>query len=287
MPYNTDKAIVLNYKFDVPWNNKSYNIYRKTGTNFTFLTNTINTSYRDTGLINGQTYCYYITTIGKYSLMTDSLYNNSQEACGIPKDTIPPCVPVLSYISPCTQFNLNNIILNWTYLKSCTQDVETYKIYYRKKITLPWVLIAASNANTFSYIDTNSLLKYSIAGCYAVTATDSTGNESNINGNAFCIDNCPYYELPNVFTPNGDGINDLFKPRKYRFIEKIEFQVFNRWGNPVFDTENIDINWNGKDKDSGKDLSSGVYFYTLKIYVNYLSGTDMKPVSGTITIIRE
>jgi gliding motility-associated-like protein len=286
-PNNTDKAIILNYKFDVPWANNSFNIFRKTGTNFTFLTNTNNTSFRDTGLINGQTYCYYITTIGKYSLMEDSLFNNSQEICGIPKDTIPPCIPVLSYISPCTQFNLNNIILNWTYPSSCNQDVETYKIYYRKKNTMPWVLIAVSKANTFSYTDTNSLLKYSIAGCYAVTAADSTGNESNINGNAFCIDNCPYYELPNVFTPNGDGINDLFKPRKYRFIEKIDFQVFNRWGTPVFDTENIDINWNGKDKESGKDLSSGVYFYTLKIYENYLSGTVMKSVRGTITIIRE
>jgi len=287
VPYNTDKAIVLNYKFDVPWTNKSYNIYRKNGTDFTFLANTLNTSFRDTGLVNGQTYCYYITTFGKYSLLADSLFNNSQQACGIPKDTIPPCVPNLAYISPCTQFNLNNIILNWTYPSTCTQDVETYKIYYRKKNTLPWVLIATSNANTFTYTDTNSLLKYSIAGCYAVTATDSTGNESNINGNAFCIDNCPYYELPNVFTPNGDGINDLFKPKKYRFIEKIEFQVFNRWGDPVFDTKNIDINWNGTDKESGKDLSSGVYFYTLKIYENYLSGTVMKPVRGTITIISE
>lgn len=284
-PYNTDKAIVLNYKIDVPWTNKSYNIYRKNGTDFTFLANTSNSTFRDTGLVNGQTYCYYITTVGKYSLLPDTLLNNSQEACGIPKDTIPPCVPILSYISPCTQFNLNNIILNWTYPNSCTQDVETYKIYYRKKATLPWILIATSNANT--YTDTNSLLKYSIAGCYAVTATDSTGNESVINGNAFCIDNCPYYELPNVFTPNGDGINDLFKPKKYRFIEKIDFQVFNRWGDPVFDTNNIDINWNGKDKESGKELASGVYFYTLKIYENYLSGTVIKPVRGTITIIKE
>jgi gliding motility-associated-like protein len=285
--FNTDKAIVLNYNFDVPWFNKNYIIYRKNGTNFTFLTTTNNTSFRDTGLINGQTYCYYITTAGMYSLIPDTLFNNSQEVCGIPKDTIAPCVPSLSYISPCTQFNLNNIILNWTYPNSCKQDVETYKIYYRKKNTLPWLLIATNNANIKTYTDTNSLLKYSIAGCYSVTAIDSNGNESTINGNAFCIDNCPFYELPNVFTPNEDGLNDLFKPKKYRFIEKIEFQVFNRWGNPVFDTKNIDINWNGKDNESGKDLSNGVYFYTLKIYENYLSGTLLKTVRGTITIIRD
>lgn len=286
-PAVTDKAIVLNYKFDVPWTNQQYEIYRKIGSSFNLIAQTNQPFFKDTGLINGQQYCYYVITKGKYSLMSDTLYNNSQEACGIPKDTIAPCTPLVSYISPCTQFDLKNIILNWTYPNSCTKDVEFYKVYYRKKTTDLWILLKKIDANNFTYTDTNSLLKYSIAGCYAVTAVDSTGNESNINNNAFCIDNCPYYELPNVFTPNGDGINDLFKPRKYRFIEKIEFQVFNRWGDPVFDTNNIDINWNGKDKESGKELISGVYFYTLKIYENYLSGTVMKPVRGTITIIKE
>jgi gliding motility-associated-like protein len=166
--------------------------------------------------------------------------------------------------------------------------VKNYKVYYRKKIKDTWNLLATLDANNFSYTDTNSLLKYSIAGCYAVTAIDSIGNESSINGNAFCIDNCPYYVLPNVFTPNNDvnNLNEMFKPFPYRFIEKIELQIFNRWGTPVFETTDIDINWNGKDKETGNELSAGTYFYTIKIFENYLGGTTERKVRGTITIMR-
>ncbi len=50
----------------------------------------------------------------------------------------------------------------------------------------------------------------SFAGCYYVTAVDRSGNESRPS-NTVCKDNCPYYELPNVMTPNADGKNDLFE----------------------------------------------------------------------------
>lgn len=289
-PYNSNRTVVLNYKFEVPWLNKMYDIYKKIGTEFKLIGTTFNQSYSDTGLVNGETYCYYIKATGFYNpkLLADTLLNNSQEVCGTPIDTIPPCTPILSYISPCNKFNSSNIILNWKYPNSCTQDVKNYKVYYRKKIKDTWNLLATLDANNFSYTDTNSLLKYSIAGCYAVTAIDSIGNESSINGNAFCIDNCPYYVLPNVFTPNNDvnNLNEVFKPFPYRFIEKIELQIFNRWGTPVFETTDIDINWNGKDKETGNELSAGTYFYTIKIFENYLGGTTERKVRGTITIIR-
>lgn len=288
-PYNSNQSIVLNFKYLVPWINKTINIYRKNGALFNYIGTTNNLSYTDTGLVNGETYCYYATTLGNYDkkLLPDTLFNNSQVACGIPIDTIPPCVPLVNFITPCNQFGLNNIILNWTYPTNCTKDVASYNIYYRKKITDVWKIISNLNANKNTYTDTNSLLKYSIAGCYAITAIDSTGNESAINANAICIDNCPYYVLPNVFSPNGDTHNELFTPFPYRFIEKIEFQVFNRWGNPVFETNNIDINWDGKDQKSGKELVNGTYFYIIKIYENYLDGTKERKVRGTITLLKD
>ncbi len=67
------------------------------------------------------------------------------------------------------------------------------------------------------------------AGCYYVTAVDRSGNECP--SNTVCKDNCPYYELPNVFTPNGDGSNDLFTPFPCpRFVQSVSFVVHNRWG---------------------------------------------------------
>lgn len=289
-PYNSNRSVTLSFNFDVPWLNSSYEVFRKNGPNFESLGTTTNLFYKDTGLINGQTYCYYVKSIGNYNIkyQLDTLFNNSQETCGVPIDTIPPCVPNLAYISPCNQFITNNIILNWSNPINCDKDVFQYKVYYRKTDKLNWTLLATTNANTLNYTDTNSFLKYSISGCYAVTAIDSTGNESDLNGNTFCIENCPYYVLPNVFTPNKDinNLNETFKPFPYRFIEKIELQVFNRWGEPVFETKNIDINWDGKDQKSGNDLAEGTYFYIIKIYENYLSGTVERKVRGTVTIMR-
>jgi gliding motility-associated-like protein len=96
----------------------------------------------------------------------------------------------------------------------------------------------------------------SIAGCYALTAVDSSNNESEIT-TKICIDNCTYYELPNVFTPNGDNINDLVIPGPYKFIQKVEMKIYNRWGQLIFETTVPEEGWDGT--ASGDALSSGLF----------------------------
>jgi gliding motility-associated-like protein len=64
--------------------------------------------------------------------------------------------------------------------------------------------------------------------------------------------------IPNVFTPNSDGINDLFEIENVP--ENTEVIILNRWGNVVFSSSNYQNNWDGKDT-SGKELVDGVYTY--------------------------
>lgn len=78
-----------------------------------------------------------------------------------------------------------------------------------------------------------------------MVAFDSVFNESLLS-NIICIENCPDYRLPNAFSPNGDGHNDIFKPYPFRFVNKVEFKVFNRWGNLIFETSDANLNWEGK-----------------------------------------
>jgi gliding motility-associated-like protein len=137
----------------------------------------------------------------------------------------------------------------------------------------------------------NHILADNLAGCYAVTAVDRIGNESAYI-NVVCIDNCPYYILPNTFTPNGDGQNDVFHPfLPYRFVPKIEMRIYNRWGEEVFRTEDPYIGWDGKDS-KGKDVSEGVYLYAGYYYEQRLGGLVQKPLSnekkggGVIHLIR-
>ncbi|MFN5319660.1 MAG: gliding motility-associated C-terminal domain-containing protein [Bacteroidia bacterium] len=122
-----------------------------------------------------------------------------------------------------------------------------------------------------------------VAGCYVLVATDSAGNISK--SDTLCADNCPEYSLPNVFSPNGDGFNDAFRPFPYRFIEKIDLRIFNRWGQEVFATEEPEINWDGKSKISGSKLTDGVYFYVGTVYEQKLVGLVPRQVKGTIQII--
>lgn len=68
--------------------------------------------------------------------------------------------------------------------------------------------------------------------------------------------------FPNVFTPNGDGVNDCISLRKFLDFEEVEFLVYSRWGNLVYSTTNSSACWSGEDNDRNR-LTEGVYFFVL------------------------
>lgn len=280
-----DDKLYITWTENTPWTNTSYVIYRR-NQNMTWdsigTTNVRN--FIDKNLINGTTYCYRIKSIGGYSSagITYPLINYSQIACGVPYDNEPPCPPTLTVVSACEKFEN---ILTWTNPNnSCADDVEKYHIYFLPAREKDFKLVATvSPANDTLFY--HSALT-SAAGCYAVTAVDSVGNESAFSDSS-CVDNCPTYELPNVFTPgNNDGKNDLYVPFPYRYIESINLKIYNRWGKLVFETQNPEINWDGIDKDSGQPCSSGVYFYVCQVYEERFDGISSRTLKGNIQIFR-
>lgn len=88
--------------------------------------------------------------------------------------------------------------------------------------------------------------------------------------------------LPNTFTPNGDGINDKFEPLTYIGITGANLTIWDRWGEQVFYTEDIEAGWNGIDSENNI-RNAGVYFWVL----NY---TDMKynnhSITGSVSLIK-
>lgn len=86
--------------------------------------------------------------------------------------------------------------------------------------------------------------------------------------------------IPNAFTPNGDGINDVLKVYGY-VITNLQMMIFNQWGEKVFETSNQAIGWNGTYK--GKPLPAGVYMYVCKMTL--LNGTTLDK-KGSINLIR-
>src|SRR5690606_20986793 len=109
--------------------------------------------------------------------------------------------------------------------------------------------------------------------CYYITAVDRSGNESEPS-NIVCVENCPSYNLPNAFTPNGDGVNETFMAfdnpfaQCPRFVLGVEIFIVNRWGVEVFSYNSLEssendifIRWNGTDKN-GNELPAGTYYYS-------------------------
>lgn len=289
-----DNQLTININHLTPWINTSFNIYRfdEESGDFEFINQTNEPTYTDTNLQNNEEYCYKVETVGSYGVpfVIDPIENWSQERCAIPIDLTPPCAPELSVDVDC---EAEATYLTWTNpndLCPDTEDVMEYALYYTPVEGGEFELLESFYSDDETDYTFN--LGNTIAGCFAVTALDSLtkdpNGEPNQNESEFsnivCADNCPAYFLPNIFTPNNDGSNDLFQPFPYRFVESVDCQIFNRWGNLVFETTNPDINWNGANKDTGEICTDGTYYYVIKVNTIRLEGIVPVDVTGSITI---
>ncbi|MBL0036464.1 MAG: gliding motility-associated C-terminal domain-containing protein [Flavobacteriales bacterium] len=89
-------------------------------------------------------------------------------------------------------------------------------------------------------------------------------------------------EMPNVFSPNGDGENDHFVPIRASGVIEARLDVFNRWGRTVHSTSDLSVGWNGK--LDGQTASEGVYFWTL--CWTFRGQQDLQHLSGEVTLLR-
>jgi gliding motility-associated-like protein len=284
----TDEELQLSFLPNVPWENNYYVVYRLNDATSAYdsIGYSIAPSFIDSGLVNGQQYCYYVKSVGGYTApgFVNPIINFSQIACARPYDNKPPCAPVLSVSTNC-ELAINT--LTWEDPDTvCDTDVAKYLIFYMPVQAGDFVLIdSTSPASVTSYEHFNN---GNITGCYAVIAVDSVGNRS-VYSNSACVDNdtCSRYALPNVFTPNNDGYNDVYHPFPYTSVEKVDMTIFNRWGTVVYETGDPDINWDGKDKNTNQDCSQGTYFYVCKVYELTLYGMVPRELRGSITLLRE
>ena len=133
-------------------------------------------------------------------------------------------------------------------------------------------------------------------GNYTLTATDPSNGCTNsavvfIGEDETATLDLSTFAIPNVFSPNGDNINDRFLPfligqeefSLQPLFERYDLKVFNRWGNMVFDSQGNASAWDGK--DDGNELSAGVYYYVLDIRI--ACGTAVEDTfTGTIEILK-
>jgi gliding motility-associated-like protein len=107
-------------------------------------------------------------------------------------------------------------------------------------------------------------------GCFALDSVHVTVFNTN-----------PDIFVPSAFTPNGDGHNDLFKVEAVGIAHFTYFRIFNRWGQEVFWTSNVEVGWDGT--SNGKPSEPGAYVW-MASGVDYLGNTLSR--KGTVTLIR-
>lgn len=117
---------------------------------------------------------------------------------------------------------------------------------------------------------------------YLLTATDECGSTVSREF-TIRVDHC---EVPNVFTPNGDGLNDNFYFKSKDVEVNIRVRIMDRWGNLVYKNENYEhcnLNgidcWNGRDYISDKECEEGIYFYVIEY-------NDGRLLKGTFHLMR-
>jgi gliding motility-associated-like protein len=90
-------------------------------------------------------------------------------------------------------------------------------------------------------------------------------------------------DIPTGFTPNGDGLNDVFRVVGLKYQDLVDFRVYNRWGQQVFYTNNYKDGWDGTFNGVKQDM--GTYFYTIIVARPGGAGNDIV-YKGEVTLIR-
>jgi hypothetical protein len=304
-------AIRLHWQDSVPWSNlvpsRPYHlIYRAVGIdpadNDFELIDSANVSedgfnYVDDGTFNNEAlqrnrlYSYRIVTIGTYGNPGIALQKNLSQTISLyPVKDLKPCPVSLAvelfdcnkYLETydCQDEDFTNTI-NWQaqFGDGCIIDITGYNVYSASSPESEFTKIASVDDLQYKDEHISSPIRL-----YKVSAVDVFGSEGPLSDVAFS-DSCPYYTLPNIFTPDGDGCNDLFsadftntvnekcqalRPESCpRFVKTIHLTVYNRWGREVYryasgEGSSIYINWNGKDQNDSQ-LPAGVYYYVADV----------------------
>ncbi len=298
-----------------PWTNTGtrHELFKKVDSNF-YPLDTLNPApsrpnVLDNGsldgvpMLMGKRYRYYALAEGRFAhpkLKHIPIENLSQITIGSPLDTVIPCppsgLPKITSVpcASCQDFknpgSLFNTISFTQDVSDCDSDVVAYNLYYSRYEEDTSILVqrveVGAGALEFRHSDNGSL-----AGCYFIRAEDASGNLSEPS-NRICKDNCIFFELPNVFTPNRDGYNDYFEPSCFvpEFLDAYKIRIYDRWGQTLFEQDNIkDLRWDGSNwsaPDRGP-ADAGTYFFEAEVRFKTLKrGSQPKFFKGWVELIK-
>ena len=223
----------------------SYGVYRDDN----LLSETNSTTYTDTEVECQQVYNYRIV---------------AQSPEGASSSALLPIIAQSNTTLPA--LDSVNVSIQGTSLMTTWRPVAEAQAYIIRRGT------AYDSASVYDtlLIDSVTIFAYQDEGvtrgeeyCYEISYLDECGNESARSALVCAaVPNQGQLYFPNAFTPNGDGLNDVFTYRA-NLVESVELQIFNRWGEPMFFTDQLDVGWDGTYQ--GVIAPQGTYVYKAQV----------------------
>lgn len=176
--------------------------------------------------------------------------------------------------------------LHWTPYERWNAGVEKYIIQFRGESG--FVTLAEVDGNTTGYMDAAYHSEVNGSFCYRILAVSAGVQKDTSQSNIMCTTGESVVYIPNAFTPDNNGLNETFKPVA-RFVKDWDdqtfrdytFTIYNRWGQLVFSTSNLEEGWDGTYLSN--EAPAGVYMYMLS--VTGIDGTLHK-IQGEVMLLR-
>ena len=152
-----------------------------------------------------------------------------------------------------------------------------------------FILDAGNSGSSYSWSNGEKSQKITVNtdGVYSVEVNNSFCSRiDSVKVSFLQDDEClPRITVPNVFTPNNDGINDFFKLES-KNINEVELQIYSRWGQLVFISDSKEVHWDGRFQ--GKQLEEGNYFFVIQYSYTEWGETEIsnKQLKGSVTLLR-
>jgi gliding motility-associated-like protein len=254
-----DKGLELEWLQPAGFTPKDFLIFKSIAGDYGFLDSVAVYQYADPEYTIGSNSCYRISFVD----VCGNASPQSEEACPI-------------QLTGSVEDN-NNIDLSWTPYGGYANGVDHYTI---EKYTAGGTLLQSTDVNTTSFTDESKDLDLQLY-VFVVKAVPKISGFSPSVSNSIEVIKDPNLFYPKSFTPNGDGLNDLFNVYG-QYITTFQMDIFNRWGELMFTTNQLEVGWDGNYK--GTAMPEGTY--TFVAVITDLAGRTFKK-SGSVLLLRK
>ena len=170
-------------------------------------------------------------------------------------------------------------VMNWTRYQGWPLGVGYYEVEFYDEYTGTWKTVGSTNPIDSVFTDRLTNAKQSTY-CYRIVAYDRENHSIISRSNVACMPTQMHIYVPNVFSPNIDAKNETFNAKGV-FVFDYNMKVYNRWGELMYETNDIKAGWDGTYE--GKMCQEGVFVYVIKATG---SGAQYFYKHGNVTLIR-